>query len=110
MQAVRAAAEAQQAPSDAEAGPLLARPIAKPMGPNNLPVAAKPSKAKPVIIRKRAQPAPDVQQVGPQRMVLLVQDMYYGPPDTSSAYCIAACSSIFTDTFSSATAASVSVS
>ena len=73
MQAVRAAAEAQQAPSDAEAGLLPSAKLSKPkpmgpnpMGPKKLPTAAKPSKAKPVIIRKRAQPPSDAdaQQVG----------------------------------------------
>ena len=73
MQAVRAAAEAQQAPSDAQVGSLpsaklsTAKPVGpNPMGPKKLAAAAKPSKAKPVIIRKRAQPPADAdaQQVG----------------------------------------------
>lgn len=76
MQAVRAAAEAQQIPSDTDLGSLPSRAAAraskaKPMGsnpvaPKKLPAASKPSKAKPVIIRKRVQPPADadVQQVG----------------------------------------------
>ena len=76
MQAVRAAAEAQQVPSDTELGSLPSRVAAKPskakpmglnpMGPKKLPAASKPSNAKPVIIRKRAQPPADAdaQQVG----------------------------------------------
>lgn len=76
MQAVRAAAEAQQISSDTELGSLPSRTATRPsnakpmgphpMGPKKLPAASKPSKAKPVIIRKRAQPPADAdaQQVG----------------------------------------------
>lgn len=76
MQAVRAAAEAQQVPSDTELGTLPSRAAARPskakpigpnsMGPRKLPAASKPSKAKPVIVRKRAQPPADAdaRQVG----------------------------------------------
>ena len=72
IQAVRAAAEAQQAPADTDDS-LPSAKLSKaklmglnPMGPTKLPTAAKPSKAKPVIIRKRAQPPADAdaQQVG----------------------------------------------
>ena len=73
MQAVRAAAEAQQAPSAAEVGSMPSATLSKakargpnPLGPKKLPTAAKVSKAKPVIIRKRGQPPADAdaQQVG----------------------------------------------
>ena len=66
IQAVRAAAEAQQTPSGAEAGPLPLRAGPKLTSLRKPPAAAKPIKAKPVIIRKRAQPSTDeeAQQVG----------------------------------------------
>lgn len=65
MQAVRAASEAQQTPTATEASPLPLRAGAK-LTSLRKPPAAKPTKAKPVIIRKRAQPASDeeAQQVG----------------------------------------------
>ncbi|KAL3151358.1 hypothetical protein ABBQ38_013190 [Trebouxia sp. C0009 RCD-2024] len=56
--AVRAASEAQQTPTATEASPLPLRAGAK-LTSLRKPPAAKPTKAKPVIIRKRAQPASD---------------------------------------------------
>lgn len=69
MQAVRAASEAQQTSSGTEAGPLPLRAGAKLTSLRKPPAASKPTKAKRVIIRKRAQPPSDeeAQQVGAAR-------------------------------------------
>ncbi|KAL3160520.1 hypothetical protein ABBQ32_010824 [Trebouxia sp. C0010 RCD-2024] len=57
--AVRAASEAQQTSSGTEAGPLPLRAGAKLTSLRKPPAASKPTKAKRVIIRKRAQPPSD---------------------------------------------------
>jgi len=54
LQAVRAAAEAGQPPSDSAPDPLHQKASTKPMGPKRPPAVLKPPKAKPVFVRKRS--------------------------------------------------------
>ena len=54
LQAVRAAAEARQPPSDSAPDLLHQKASTKPMGPKKPPAVLKPPKAKPVFVRKRS--------------------------------------------------------
>ncbi len=54
LQAVRAAAEGRQPPSDSAPDLLPQKASTKPMGPKKPPAVLKPPKAKPVFVRKRA--------------------------------------------------------
>jgi len=54
LQAVRAAAEARQPPSDGAPDHVHQKASTKPMGPKKAPAALKPPKAKPVFVRKRS--------------------------------------------------------